>query len=220
MFFHNGVFRNLTQVLDFYVDRDIHPDRFYPRDAAGHVVKYDDIPPQYRANVDTVDAPFDRHPGDPPALTPAEIQDIIAFLDTLTITPIRPDEGGSPAGAVADFAGSAVFTVRWMDTPNEDLRTFGAAAAALLVTLPQAHATTAITAGNARFEFLTPSLVRMEYSPQARFVDAPTAVVQKRDWPAVAVTEDHSGGWLISPPRRCCCATGWIPARSPPPTSR
>jgi Glycosyl hydrolases family 31/Domain of unknown function (DUF5110) len=77
------------------------------------------------------------------------------------------------------------------------IHTFGAAAAALLVTLPQARATTAITAGNARFEFLTPSLVRMEYSSQGRFVDAPTAVVQKRDWPAVAVTQDSSGGWLI-----------------------
>jgi hypothetical protein len=74
--------------------------------------------------------------------------------------------------------------------------TFGAAAAALLATLPQAHATTAITEGDARFEFLTPSLVRMEYSPQQRFVDAPTAVVQKRDWPGVAVTQARSGGWL------------------------
>jgi hypothetical protein len=73
-----------------------------------------------------------------------------------------------------------------------------AAAVALLVTLGRADAaTTAITAGNARFEFLTPSLVRMEYSPQARFVDAPTAVVQRRDWPAVAVSSERSGGWLI-----------------------
>jgi len=84
VFFHNGVFHDLTQVLDFYVDRDIHPERFYPRDAAGRVMKYDDIPAQYRSNVDTVDAPFDRHPGDPPALTPAEIKEVIAFLDTLT----------------------------------------------------------------------------------------------------------------------------------------
>ena len=75
--------------------------------------------------------------------------------------------------------------------------TLGAAAAALLVTFSQARATTAITAGDARFEFLTPSLVRMEYSPQGRFVDAPTAVVEKRDWTAVAVTEVRSGGWLI-----------------------
>jgi cytochrome c peroxidase len=84
VFFHNGEFHNLTQVLDFYVDRDIDPGRFYPSNAAGQVIKYDDIPRQYRANVDTVDAPFDRHPGDPPALTPGEIQDVIAFLGTLT----------------------------------------------------------------------------------------------------------------------------------------
>ena len=84
VFFHNGVFHDLTQVLDFYVDRDTHPGRFYPRNAAGQAIKYDDIPPRYRTNVDTVDAPFDRHPGDPPALTPGEIQDVIAFLDTLT----------------------------------------------------------------------------------------------------------------------------------------
>ncbi len=79
-------------------------------------------------------------------------------------------------------------------------RTFGAAAAVPLVTLAmlaQAHATTTITAGNARFEFLTPSLVRMEYSPSAHFVDASTAVVQKRDWSAVVVTSLRSGGWLV-----------------------
>ncbi|HEV7136004.1 MAG TPA: hypothetical protein VGN43_05180, partial [Steroidobacteraceae bacterium] len=71
------------------------------------------------------------------------------------------------------------------------------AAAALFLALAQAQATTAITGGNARFEFLTPSLVRMEYSPSGKFIDAPTAVVQKRDWPAVQVTTHRSGGWLI-----------------------
>ena len=84
VFFHNGVFHSLTQVLDFYADRDIHPGRFYPRDAAGRVIKYDDIPARYRGNVDTADAPLNRHPGDPPALTPAQIQEVIAFLETLT----------------------------------------------------------------------------------------------------------------------------------------
>lgn len=84
VFFHNGVFHSLAQVLDWYVNRDLHPGRFYPRNAAGKVVKYNDLPPKYRKNVDTVDAPFNRHPGDPPALTPAEIKDVIAFLNTLT----------------------------------------------------------------------------------------------------------------------------------------
>ena len=57
-------------------------------------------------------------------------------------------------------------------------------------------ATTRVSAGRARFEFLTPSLVRMEYSPVGRFIDAPTAVVRKRDWPAVKVTTTRAGGWL------------------------
>jgi hypothetical protein len=52
--------------------------------------------------------------------------------------------------------------------------------------------------GNARFEFLTPSLVRMEYSPAGTFIDAPTAVVQKRDWPAVQVQSMQKDGWLIA----------------------
>ena len=80
---------------------------------------------------------------------------------------------------------------------------FGAAAAASLVIAqafaasPGTAATTQVIAGHARFEFLTPSLVRMEYSPSGRFIDAPTAVVEKRNWPAVRVTTAHSAGWLV-----------------------
>lgn len=84
VFFHNGVFHSLQQVLDWYVNRDLHPERFYPRDASGRVVKYNDMPAQYRSNVDTVDAPLNRHSGEAPALSPAEIRDVIAFLGTLT----------------------------------------------------------------------------------------------------------------------------------------
>src|SRR5215469_13011635 len=58
--------------------------------------------------------------------------------------------------------------------------------------------TTTVTAGNARFEFLTPSLVRMEYSPSGGFVDAPTAVVQRRDWPPVPIERREQNGWLIA----------------------
>jgi cytochrome c peroxidase len=83
VFFHNGVFHSLEEVLDWYVNRDLQPARFYPRDASGAVVKYDDIPEKYRANVDVTDAPFDRKPGDRPALSKQEIQDIVAFLRTL-----------------------------------------------------------------------------------------------------------------------------------------
>jgi alpha-glucosidase (family GH31 glycosyl hydrolase) len=53
-----------------------------------------------------------------------------------------------------------------------------------------------VRAGNARLQFLTPSLVRLEYSPSGKFVDAPTAVVLKRDWPPVRVWVTQANGWL------------------------
>ena len=83
-FFHNGVFHRLEDVLDFYVERDIHPEKFYGKGADGHVDKFDDLPARYRNNVDVIDAPFDRHPGDQPALDATERLQVIAFLKTLT----------------------------------------------------------------------------------------------------------------------------------------
>lgn len=82
-FFHNGVFHTLDAVLDWYVNRDLQPERFYRKDASGNVVKYDDLPSQYRQNVDTSDAPFNRRPGDQAALDRQEMRDIVAFLSTL-----------------------------------------------------------------------------------------------------------------------------------------
>ena len=58
--------------------------------------------------------------------------------------------------------------------------------------------TATIEAGHARFEFLTATLVRLEYAPTGAFVDTPTAVVQKRDWPRVAVESREQDGWLIA----------------------
>lgn len=81
-FFHNGRFTSLQQVLQFYVQRDLAPARWYPRSGAG-VRKFDDLPPRYRANVDTSDAPFNRDAGLRPALDGDEISAVIAFLKTL-----------------------------------------------------------------------------------------------------------------------------------------
>ncbi len=85
-------------------------------------------------------------------------------------------------------------------------RVFGRRAKCLLIGLvalsPMSHAETpggsSLATGDARFEFLTPSLVRMEYSPSGTFVDAPTAVVQKRDWTAVRVQWTRKDGWLTA----------------------
>jgi cytochrome c peroxidase len=84
VFFHNGVFNSLKQVLDFYNFRDTDPQRVYPQQADGAVAKFNDLPWAYRANVDVTDPPFDRHTGEMPAMTPQDEDDIIAFLNTLT----------------------------------------------------------------------------------------------------------------------------------------
>jgi cytochrome c peroxidase len=77
-FFHNGVYHTLQQVLDFYDFRTARPQRVYRHGAV------DDLPPAFRANLDTADAPFDRTPAQGPPLTARQERDIIAFLQTLT----------------------------------------------------------------------------------------------------------------------------------------
>lgn len=84
VFFHNGVFHSLRDVLHFYVERDTNPGRIYPEDKDGRIETFNDLPAAYRGNIDTIDAPLDRHPGDRPALDAQEINDVIAFLKTLT----------------------------------------------------------------------------------------------------------------------------------------
>ena len=82
--FHNGRFKTLKDALGLYVQRDTNPEKFYPADAQGQVLKFDDLPPQYRRNVNTTEAPYNRQPGQAPALNNAEIDELIAFLHTLT----------------------------------------------------------------------------------------------------------------------------------------
>jgi cytochrome c peroxidase len=83
VFFHNGAFHSLRDAVRFYVERDLAPQAWYPRDRQGRMRTYDDLPAKYRENIDR-EPPFNRVPGDPPALSDAEIDDIISFLDTLT----------------------------------------------------------------------------------------------------------------------------------------
>ncbi len=83
VFFHNGRFKSLKDALTFYVQRDTNPEKFYPLNADGTVKKFDDLPTQYHANVNTTEVPYNRRPGDAPALSDTEIDDVIAFLQTL-----------------------------------------------------------------------------------------------------------------------------------------
>ncbi len=82
-FFHNGVYHTLAQVLDFYSLRDTAPQRIYPVGRDGKAAKYNDMPAEWRANVDVTDPPLSHHLGETPAMSKQDRQDIIAFLQTL-----------------------------------------------------------------------------------------------------------------------------------------
>jgi cytochrome c peroxidase len=83
VFFHNGVFHRLEDVVRFYAERDTSPQKWYPRGADGGTQKFDDLPTRYQGNLDR-QTPFDRHAGDQPAFSDHDIKDIVAFLNTLT----------------------------------------------------------------------------------------------------------------------------------------
>ncbi|WP_321855539.1 cytochrome-c peroxidase [Paraburkholderia tropica] len=97
VFFHNGRFHTLRDALRFYVERDTNPEKWYPRDRHGHVVKFDDLPAAERVNVDTVDEPLTRKPGGKPAWNARDIDDVIAFLKTLDdgYLPTNPPTAGA-----------------------------------------------------------------------------------------------------------------------------
>jgi cytochrome c peroxidase len=100
-FFHNGVFRTLQEVLQFYAERDTNPEKWYPRSADGTVSKFDDLPRQYQANIN-IEPPFDRHVGDQPRLSAEEIDDVVAFLQTLTDG--YQDGRGARGGVASSFS--------------------------------------------------------------------------------------------------------------------
>ena len=82
VFFHNGAFHDLRQVLEFYASRDTQPGKWYPHRTDGSVALFDDLPLPYQANINR-DPPFGGKPGQPPAFGPEDIDDMLAFLQTL-----------------------------------------------------------------------------------------------------------------------------------------
>jgi cytochrome c peroxidase len=96
VFFHNGQFHTLRDALRFYVQRDTNPELFYPVDAAGKVQKFNDLPADLAGNVNTIEVPYDHKPGEAPRLTDAELDDLEAFLGTLT-----DGYGNAPAVSVS-----------------------------------------------------------------------------------------------------------------------
>ncbi|HVZ20574.1 MAG TPA: cytochrome c peroxidase [Vicinamibacterales bacterium] len=88
VFFHNGEMTSLRDVIRFYNTRDTNPELWYPV-VDGVVQKFDDLPAAYRRNIDT-QPPLDGRPrGSQPAMTDQDIDDLIAFLGTLTDADLR-----------------------------------------------------------------------------------------------------------------------------------
>lgn len=78
-FMHNGAFTSLRDAVAFYNTRSTDPRRWYHGAAT-----FDDVPPAYRGNINVNSTPMNRRPGMPPAMSDADIDDIVAFLRTLT----------------------------------------------------------------------------------------------------------------------------------------
>lgn len=68
---HNGFFKDLSEVVRFYAGRNTS-------------TVSNDLPTQYQANLERAKPPFNRLAGTGPALTGPEINDIVAFLRTLS----------------------------------------------------------------------------------------------------------------------------------------
>lgn len=77
-FMHNGVFKNLTEVVHFYSTIKSNPERWYNGSSTPN-----DLPLAYLPNIESAKAPFNRSRAEGPVLTPAEINDLVAFLQTL-----------------------------------------------------------------------------------------------------------------------------------------
>jgi cytochrome c peroxidase len=88
-FFHNGRFHSLRDALRFYVRRDTDPALWYPALKGGGVAKFNDLPARWRGDVDIIDLPLTRPEGAPPVWSDAEIEDVMAFLRTLSDRDVR-----------------------------------------------------------------------------------------------------------------------------------
>jgi cytochrome c peroxidase len=97
-FGHNGVYKNLRDVVAFYAFRAVAPGRIYPPGQ-----KFDDVPEKYRSNVNIYSIIYNRLEGAKPPLSDEDIDAVVAFLGTLTdaryapAAPDRPAVAQSPA---------------------------------------------------------------------------------------------------------------------------
>ncbi|QNP49353.1 cytochrome-c peroxidase [Diaphorobacter aerolatus] len=93
-FMHNGSITSLREVVDFYNTRGIDPVRWYGKSGA-----FDDVAPSFHENVNVNSPPLNRKPGSPAALSDGDVDDLVAFLRSLTderYVPLMPPEVRRP----------------------------------------------------------------------------------------------------------------------------
>lgn len=94
-FMHNGALNSLREVMEFYNTRGTDPARWFGKGGS-----FDDVAPEFHDNVNVNSPPLNRKPGSPEALTDAEMEDLVAFLRTLTderyVALMPPDVRGQP----------------------------------------------------------------------------------------------------------------------------
>jgi cytochrome c peroxidase len=133
-YFHNGVFKTLHQVVQWYVTRDINNNTgnnpnpvdagpggnpyfavgtpYVNADGTPDLYQYNDLPVAYDANVNVGEVPYTPPTfagGQAPTLTAEEIDDVVAFLCTLTdgFDPKNPSAYDVPTQCQATAATNA-----------------------------------------------------------------------------------------------------------------
>jgi cytochrome c peroxidase len=79
-FFHNARFTDLREVIAFYASRDTDPAKWYGKVSE----KFNDATPANRRFINTSEAPYGGKLGETPPLSEQDIDDLLAFLHTLT----------------------------------------------------------------------------------------------------------------------------------------
>ena len=95
-YMHNGTFDDLRDAVAFYATRTIDAGRWYRKGRA-----FDDVAPAHRANVNVATLPLNRRKGMQPALSGADIDAILAFMQTLTDAPFEAEARRNMAAQAA-----------------------------------------------------------------------------------------------------------------------
>jgi cytochrome c peroxidase len=100
-FMHNGFFKNLREVVSFYATRNSNPQRWY-----GPAGVPNDLPNAYLRNIVNDRVPFNKPASAGPALSEREIDDVVAFLKTLSDAPPPGPRTPAQPGALINPFGS------------------------------------------------------------------------------------------------------------------